>query len=56
MPLTQIHELPTHWEGGSKVHESIFRCYHLLQLARWLLANGTRGSVVLAILEDLEKP
>lgn len=51
MNLTKIREMPTVY---ANIHESVFRSFHILEGVKYLLAEGTSPSVVLAIIKDLE--
>lgn len=48
---TIIEEIPPSSEG---VHESIFRSYHILEKAKWMLQEGTPPQVVLDLIEEME--
>lgn len=54
MTYTKIQLMPTTSEDSGKIHESIFRSYHILQKVKSLLALGTAPEVVAELIELME--
>ena len=52
MNIFEIGEMPTVIEH---YHESCLRSYHILKFAKWMLQEGAPASVVLEIVEQLER-
>ena len=53
MRLIDINRMPTTSDAGC-VHESIFRCYHILEKAKEYLALGVPAGVVLDLIAEME--
>lgn len=49
--LSKLASMPT---VLNNMHESLFRSYHSLRMIKELLAKGTPGDVVLAIISEID--
>ena len=49
--IIEISKMATTYEN---VHQSVFRCYHILELTKRLLVEGTPSSIVMEIIREIE--
>jgi hypothetical protein len=54
-PWTEIAAMPTVWDKGAKLHESVMRSFHVANEVRRLLELGTPPAVVLQVMNLLEQ-
>lgn len=46
--------MPTTWEGTGKVHESVMRAYHILDVVKYLLKYKTPNKLILRLIAEME--
>lgn len=56
MRIIDIHALPTTMDNASKIHESVFRSFHILEKAKEYLALGVPPGVILDLIAEMEWP
>ena len=57
MKIDDIQSRPTCYESdGQKCHESLLRAFHIVDKVKELLEKNTPPSVVLELIEQMEKP
>lgn len=54
MNLESIKNLPTTYEGENRVHESIFRSYHILEYVMTLVERGVDKVTIKELVDYLK--
>lgn len=54
MNLESIKNMPSTYEEGEKIHESIFKSYHLLEYVMKLVERGVDKETIKEIIEYLK--
>tara|TARA_R110000868_G_C10933446_1_gene766537 strand:+ start:2674 stop:2841 length:168 start_codon:yes stop_codon:yes gene_type:complete len=55
MNIENIKQLPTTYEGENRIHESIFKSYHILEFVMKLIERGADKETIKEIVEYLKQ-
>lgn len=51
MDIGEILKYPTNY---NHTHESVYRCYHILEKVEWMLAHNTPPAVILDFIQSMD--
>lgn len=53
MTISEIQKMPSCWKDEkNKYHESVLKCFHIVELVREMLERGDSNKTILMVIEE----